>query len=337
MNFPKWIVSADQLPPEIQELIFEEAEGIRKKDNLDPALLPKPLANKIIPLLFWEPSTRTFISSFNAVAKLGGTPVPILNAGKFSSIMKGETLEDTIRTCADLKADAIIMRHPEAGSAQRAAETLEKFAPWVRLINAGDGNKEHPTQMGLDLYTIWRNKKESLKRKELVVALVGELSDSRVFHSNAKALIEWGIKKFVLISEKGNNLPTEILAEAERKGIPWVKTTDPLEYASEVDVWIFTRLQLERKKILSKILKVFPFLKAWVRRIYNSRYGMTRKLQSKMKRDALVMHPLPRVKDIPEWMDEDERAIYLSQGKNTESQVTNGLYFRAAMLTLMFS
>ncbi len=336
MNFPKWIVSADQLPPELQEVIFEEADRLRNIDEINPVLLPKPLANKIIPLLFWEPSTRTFISSFNAVVKLGGTPVPVLNAGKFSSVMKGETLEDTIRTCADLKADAIIIRHTEAGSAQKAAETLEKFAPWVRLINAGDGNREHPTQMGLDLYTIWRNKKEALKRKELVVALVGELSDSRVFHSNAKALIEWGIKKFVLISEKGNNLPVEILAEAERKGIPWVKTTDPLECVSEVDVWIFTRLQLERKKILSKILKVFPFLKVWVRRIYNSRYGMTRKLQSKMKQDALVMHPLPRVKDIPEWMDEDERAIYLSRGKNTESQVTNGLYFRAALLTLMF-
>ncbi|PIR71968.1 MAG: hypothetical protein COU41_01235 [Candidatus Nealsonbacteria bacterium CG10_big_fil_rev_8_21_14_0_10_36_228] len=285
-------------------------------------------------MLFWEPSTRTFISFFNAIAKLGGIPVPVLNAGKFSSVMKGETLEDTIRTCADLKTDAIIMRHTEAGSAQKAADILDKYAPWVHLFNAGDGKGEHPTQMGLDIYTIWRNKKEALKKGELVVALVGELSDSRVLHSNAKALINWGIKKFILISEEGNNLPEEILAEAERKEIPYVKTSNILEYAEEPDVWMFTRLQLERKKVLGKILKILPFLRSWVRRRYNQRFGMTRKLQARMKPDALVMHPLPRIGDMPEWMDEDKRAVYLSRGKGTESQVTNGLYFRVAQLKL---
>ena len=334
MKMPHHVVSADQFTPELLEVIFEEAEKLRKADEVNPALLGKPLQGKIIPLLFWEPSTRTFISSFNAVAKLGGTPVPVLNAGKFSSVTKGETLEDTIRTCADLKADAIIMRHSEAGSAQIAADILDKYAPWVHLFNAGDGRKEHPTQMGLDIYTIWRNKKAALKKGELVVALAGELSDSRVFHSDAKALISWGVKKFILVSEKGNDLPEDILAEAERKKIPCVKTSNILEYAEEPDVWIFTRLQLERKKILGKILKVFPFLRPRVRQRYNQRFGMTRKLQARMKSDALAMHPLPRVRDIPEWFDEDERAVYLSRGKGTESQVTNGLYFRAAQLKL---
>jgi len=337
MKMPHHVLSADQFNPEILEIIFEEAERIRKTDAINPVLLERPLQGKIIPLLFWEPSTRTFISSFNAVAKLGGIPVPVLNAGKFSSVMKGETLEDTIRTCADLKADAIIMRHTEAGSAQKAADILDKYAPWVHLFNAGDGKGEHPTQMGLDIYTIWRNKKEALKKGELVVALVGELSDSRVFHSDAKALIRWGVKKFILISEKGNNLPEEILAEAEKKGIPCVKTSNILEYAEEPDIWIFTRLQLERKKALSQILKVLPFLRPWVRRSYNKRFGMTRELRARIKPDALVMHPLPRVRDMPEWMDEDERAVYLSRGKGTESQVTNGFYFRAAQLKLSFA
>jgi len=334
MRMPHHVVSADQFTPEILEIIFEEAERIRKADAINPALLERPLQGKFIPLLFWEPSTRTFISFFNAIAKLGGIPVPVLNAGKFSSVMKGETLEDTIRTCADLKTDAIIMRHTEAGSAQKAADILDKYAPWVHLFNAGDGKGEHPTQMGLDIYTIWRNKKEALKKGELVVALVGELSDSRVLHSNAKALINWGIKKFILISEEGNNLPEEILAEAERKEIPYVKTSNILEYAEEPDVWMFTRLQLERKKVLGKILKILPFLRPWVRRRYNQRFGMTRKLQARMKPDALVMHPLPRIGDMPEWMDEDKRAVYLSRGKGTESQVTNGLYFRVAQLKL---
>ncbi len=334
MKMPHHVLSANQFNPEILEIIFEEAERIRRADAINPALLEKPLQGKIIPLLFWEPSTRTFISSFNAVAKLGGTPVPVLNAGKFSSVMKGETLEDTIRTCADLKADAIIMRHIEAGSAQKAADVLDKYAPWVHLFNAGDGRGEHPTQMGIDIYTIWRNKKEALKKGELVVALVGELSDSRVFHSDAKALIKWGVKKFILISEKDNNLPEDILAEAEKKKIPCIKTSDILEYVEEPDVWIFTRLQIERKKTLGKILKIFPFIRPWVRRRYNQRFGMTRNLQARMKFNALVMHPLPRVRDIPVWMDEDERAVYLSRGKGTESQVTNGLYFRVAQFKL---
>jgi len=164
--------------------------------------------------------------------------------------------------------------------------------------------------------------------------LAGELSDSRVFHSDAKVLIKWGVKKFILVSEKGNDLPDDILAEAEKKRIPYIKTTDILEYAEEPDVWIFTRLQLERKKVLGKILKIFPFLRPWVRRRYNQRFGMTKKLQARMKSSALAMHPLPRVGDMPEWMDEDERAVYLSRGKDTESQVTNGLYFRTAQLKL---
>ncbi|PIZ88290.1 MAG: hypothetical protein COX91_00915 [Candidatus Nealsonbacteria bacterium CG_4_10_14_0_2_um_filter_39_15] len=334
MKMPHHVLSADQFNPEILEIIFEEAERIRKADAINSVLLEKPLQGKIIPLLFWEASTRTFISSFNAVVKLGGTPVPVLNAGKFSSVTKGETLEDTIRTCADLKADAIVMRHSEAGSAQMAADILDRYAPWVHLFNAGDGKGEHPTQMGLDIYTIWRNKKEVLKKGELVVALAGELSDSRVFHSDAKVLIKWGVKKFILVSEKGNDLPDDILAEAEKKRIPYIKTTDILEYAEEPDVWIFTRLQLERKKVLGKILKIFPFLRPWVRRRYNQRFGMTKKLQARMKSSALAMHPLPRVGDMPEWMDEDERAVYLSRGKDTESQVTNGLYFRTAQLKL---
>ena len=337
MNFPHHIISADQLSPPILEEVCQEAENIRKADEAGIESTKGPLSGKIVPVLFWETSTRTFISSCIAVAKLGGIPVPVLNAGKFSSIYKGETLEDTIRTCADLKANAIIIRHSEAGSAQIAAETLDKYAPWVHLINAGDGPGEHPTQMGLDIYTIWRNKKDALNKGELVVALVGDLADSRVLHSDAKALIQFGAKKFILISEEENNLPEGILAAAEKKRIPCVKTGNIFEYAAEVDVWIFTRLQLERKKVLGKLLKLFPPLRRWLRRRYNSRLGITRKLQAKMKLDALVMHPLPRVGEIPEWMDDDERAIYLSRGKNAESQVTNGLYFRMALLKKLMS
>lgn len=334
---PRQIYSSDQLPFPVLEPIFEKAEVIRQTDKVNPSLISKVLKGKVFALMFWEASTRTFLSFFNAIVKLGGTPLPVTNAGEFSSAVKGEILSDTDRTTADIKIDGIIMRHPKAGSAQETAEVLAKYSPETLFINAGDGNHEHPTQMGLDIYTIWRNKKELLKNGELVVAFYGELRDSRVFHSDAKALIEIGIKKLILVSEKGNNLPEEILTKAERKGIQCIKTSDPLEYAEEADVLMFTRLQLERKKVLGKILKIFPFLKSWVRAKYNKRYGMTRELQAKMKPAAIVMHPLPRVGDMPEWMDSDPRALYLGYPGNPESQVTNGYYFRVALLMLMHS
>ncbi len=337
MEISPYIVSADQLPPKTLEAIFEKAEEIRKVEDNNPGSILKILMGKIAVVLFWESSTRTYVRSCVAINKLGGNFIPVNNAGVFSSAVKGESLQDTIRTLADSFVDIIIMRHNKEGSARIAAETLKKFAPWVRLINAGDGKGEHPTQMGLDIYTIWRNKKDELKKKQLVVALVGELRDSRVFHSDAKALISWGIKKLILISEKGNDLPEEILAEARKKGITCIKTSDTLEYAEEVDVWIFTRLQVERKKFIKNILKVFPFLRSRMIKKYNKRFGMNKKIQAKMKPDTLVMHPLPRVKDMPEWMDEDKRAVYLSRGgKEKESQVKNGLYFQMAMTILMF-
>lgn len=332
---PRQIYSADQLPFSVLEPIFEKAEVIRQADKDNPSLISKVLKDKIFALLFWEASTRTFVSFFNAIVKLGGTPLPITNAGQFSSAFKGEILSDTDRTSIDTKLDGIIMRHSKAGSAQETTEVLKKHGPETFFINAGDGNREHPTQMGLDLYTIWRNKKEALKNGELVVAFYGELRDSRVFHSNAKALIQIGIKKLILVSEEGNDLPEEILTEAAKKRIPCLKISDPLEYAREADILMFTRLQLERKKVLGKVLKLFPFLKSRIRAKYNRRYGMTKELQAKIKPDALVMHPLPRVGDMPEWMDSDPRAVYLSYPGNPESQVTNGLYFRMALLTLM--
>jgi len=153
----KNIISADQFDPEILERIFEEAERMRKTEEES---LKDILKNKSIVLLFWEPSTRTFLSFYNAILKLGGFPIPILNAGKFSSAIKGESLKDTIRTCADLKADGIIMRHDKEGSSKIAAETLVLYAPKISLLNAGDGKGEHPTQMLFDIYTIWRLKKE---------------------------------------------------------------------------------------------------------------------------------------------------------------------------------
>jgi aspartate carbamoyltransferase catalytic subunit len=318
------IISADQFSPEISEKIFKEAERIRKSQ---PEVLKDILKNKSIVLLFWEPSTRTFLSFYNVILKLGGDAIPISNAGKFSSTIKGESLKDTIRTCADLKVDGIIMRHNKEGSAKIAAETLNEYAPNVHLISAGDGKGEHPSQMLLDIYTIWRMKKQKLKTGKLTGALVGDLRDSRVLHSDAKALLKYKTR-LILISEKGNNLPEEILKEMEKEKIEFIKTDDIEKFASEIDFWIFTRLQTERKGKGVSLREQRKFARS---------FGITKALISKMKKDAIILHPLPRLKEIPEWVDRDERAIYLSREKGTESQVENGLYLRMALLKMIFS
>lgn len=325
------IISADQFDPLVLEEIFKEAEKIRKTEQ---GSLRGLLENKSIALLFWEPSTRTFLSFYNAILKLGGFPVPILNAGKFSSAIKGESLKDTIRTCADLKVDGIIMRHDKEGSAKIAAGALDRYAPKVRLINAGDGKGEHPTQMLLDIYTIWRMKKKELKVGKLTGALVGDLQGSRVLHSDAKALIKYKTR-LILISEKGNNLPKEILEEMERKKIDYLKTEDIKKFAPEIDFWIFTRLQMERRG--AYLMERKEGIHSQLQRKFNQRFGLTEVLLSKMKNDAIILHPLPRVGEIPEWVDKDERAIYLARKENSESQVTNGLYLRMALLKMIFS
>lgn len=320
------IISADQFDPEISEKIFEEAERMRKADE---GSLKGILKNKSIVLLFWEPSTRTFLSFYNAILKLGGFPIPILNAGEFSSAIKGESLKDTVRTCADLKVDGIIIRHNLEGSAKIAAETLDMYAPKVRLINAGDGKGEHPTQMLLDIYTLWRAKKEELKSGKLTGALVGDLQDSRVLHSDAKALLKYKTR-LILISEKGQDLPGEILEEMEKGKIDYIRTDDIEKFAPEIDFWIFTRLQLERKGVS---LKNFD---SQLQRKFAQIFGITETVISKMKKDGIILHPLPRVEEIPEWVDKDGRAIYLSNKEGSESQVTNGFYLRMALLKMIF-
>jgi len=322
--FP-YIISSDQFDVKLCEKIFQEAESIRKQKRLK-----NYLNRKSIVLLFWEPSTRTFLSFYNAICKLGGIAIPILNAGKFSSAIKGESLSDTIRVCADLKVDGIIMRHHTEGSAKIAKEVLEKYAPKVKLVNAGDGKGEHPTQMLLDIYTIWRKKKEKLKAGKLVGALVGDLENSRVLHSDAKILAKYKTK-LILISEKNNNLPKEVLKELEKEKIEFLKTDNIEKFAKEIDFWIFTRLQLER------ITGSFSGKKEkFLQKKFIKKFGITKSLLRKMKKDALLMHPLPRIGEIPEWVDEDERAVYLSKREGKESQVENGLYIRMALLKMLF-
>ncbi len=243
------------------------------------------LEGKILANLFFEPSTRTRMSFESAMKRLGGDVIN-MTAQEASSIVKGETLADTIRVVSEY-ADAIVIRHPLEGSARFAAELSS-----VPVINAGDGAGQHPTQTLLDLYTI---KKES-RLEGATIALMGDLKYSRTVHSLIKALTLFNTRIY-LISPDALKLPEDFLEDV--KGDISEATLD--EVISEIDVLYVTRIQKER----------FPDEEEY-RKVAGS-YIINSEILSKAKKDLIVMHPLPRVNEISSDVDLTRHAIYFKQ------------------------
>ena len=268
---------------------------------------PKPLHYLTIACMFFEPSTRTRLSFETAIQNLGGQLITSENATEFSSTNKGETLEDTIRTI-NAYADGIIMRHPEIGSAKRAAAVSK-----VPIINAGDGGGDHPTQALLDLYTIQKAKG---KIDGLKIAIVGDLEHSRTQHALISLLSIYDVELY-LVSPKILQLPKSQQDDLKKKGIPFHNLENWDEIIGKVDVLYMNRIQKERFKFIEDYKAV--------------KDSFTLKMNSveKMKKDAVIMDPLPRINEIDVSVDDDPRAIYFDQ-------VKNGLYMRMALLEYLF-
>ena len=244
--------------------------------------------------LFYEPSTRTSSSFYSAMVKLGGTVIPI-NDVSFSSVSKGETLEDTIRVMGQY-SDVIVLRHPEEGAAARAAAVSP-----VPVINGGDGVGEHPTQALLDLYTI--HKQFGLNRK-LDVALVGDLKYGRTVHSLLKLLRLYNVQ-IHLVSPPGLEMPSNLVQPGD------CHHNLLASCISDVDVLYVTRVQKERitdPQLLSQV----------------GDYRLTPELMRLARQHMIVMHPLPRVDEIDRAVDHDPRARYFEQ-------ISNGLRVRQAI------
>lgn len=298
----KHILKADQFTPDDIRETFELA---RKLEGQPPRGNATLLTGKTIACVFYEPSTRTSSSFIAAMTKLGGGVVPITQGVQFSSVAKGETLEDTIRTLGQY-ADAIVLRHPETGSAERAA----KVSP-VPIINAGDGIGEHPTQAMLDLYTIFR---EFGRLDGLTVTLVGDLANGRTIHSLVKLLNRYNVR-FNLVSPELLRLKSSLGIEPrlDAEVIVHRGLTEARDVLNASDVIYMTRVQKERFS-------------------YNDHYEdvkdsclLTPELVSGMKETARILHPLPRVNEIPTEIDADPRAAYFRQ-------VRYGLFVRMALL-----
>ncbi len=299
----KHILSAKQfLDRPLLEELFRTAGEMEGRDK--EGKLSAECAGKIAATIFYEPSTRTRFSFETAMYKLGGNVISAESAGEFSSAKKGETLEDTAHVVGGY-ANVIIVRHPEAGAAERMASTSP-----VPVINAGDGSKEHPTQALLDLYTI---QKELGRLDDLVITFVGDLRYSRTVHSTAFLLPLFRNVRVYCVTPPQLRLPDEYVAYLKEHNIPLEESADIKTIAGKTDVLSVTRVQKERFQSEAEYNKV--------KDSYTIDSGVLRVL----KKEAIIVHPLPRVNEIAKEVDDDVRAAYFRQTKN-------GVYVRMALL-----
>ena len=263
------------------------------------------LKGKILANLFYEPSTRTSSSFTSAMERLGGSVIPI-NEVRYSSVAKGESLPDTVRTL-DCYADVIVLRHPEVGASALAAKYARK-----PIINAGDGVGEHPTQALLDLFTIV----EELGDVDgLTVTMLGDLKYGRTVHSLARLLSLFRVR-INYVSPEILRMPAEIIAELKEKNIAQAESITLDAMLPETDVLYVTRVQKERFEDMADYEEV------------KNAYIITPETMKLAKDRMILMHPLPRVGEIDMEVDSDSRAAYFRQ-------MEYGLFVRMTLLAMV--
>lgn len=261
------------------------------------------LEGKVCATLFFEPSTRTRLSFETAVNRLGGRIIGFSDAATTSS-SKGETLKDTIHMVNNY-ADIIIMRHHLEGAARYASEVSS-----VPIINAGDGANQHPTQTMLDIYSIYKTQG---KLEDLTITVVGDLKYGRTVHSLINGMSHFK-PKFIFIAPEELKLPDTYKDFCKQHQIEYEERTD---FSSDAlncaDILYMTRVQRERFTDLMEYEKV--------KNVYILRKDMLQKTKDNLK----ILHPLPRVNEIQQDVDDSPKAYYFEQAKN-------GVYTREAVI-----
>jgi aspartate carbamoyltransferase catalytic subunit len=294
------VVEVGQFDRAEVERLFEQTDRIR-----DLPRTATPLAGRILATIFYEPSTRTRLSFEAAMIRLGGSVISTENAREFSSAIKGESVEDTIRIVEGY-ADAIVIRHYEQGAARRAAAVAS-----VPVINGGDGPGEHPTQALLDLYTI----KHELGRIDgLRVALVGDLRFGRAVRSLALLFRLTTGTELIFVSPPAVPMGADVRRALDAHGIAYRDESDLAAVLPHVDVVYQTRIQRER------------FATPGEYEASRGVYIIDEPAMARLNSKAIVMHPLPRVDEIAPGVDADPRAAYFRQAHN-------GVYLRMALLS----
>jgi len=303
------LISTKQLLQDKRGILdmFERADALRRAHEAND--IPHSLKDKLLATLFYEPSTRTRFSFESAMLRLGGEVMSTESAGHFSSAIKGESLEDTVRIISGY-ADAIVLRHPEVGAAKRAAAVCP-----VPLINAGDGSGEHPTQALLDLYTI---QKEQGTLKGFSIALIGDLLYGRTIHSLIHLLSLCEDITVYLCAPDELSLPAEQEQFLKEHNIAFHQETTLENVLPKVDIVYMTRIQKERFTALALYEKI------------KDRFLLKKPHLELMKKHTVIMHPLPRLNEIDPAIDADPRAAYFRQARH-------GLYLRMALLEKMLT
>ena len=290
------LVSINDFSREEHIRILDLAEEFEKKPT------QKILQDFVVATLFFEPSTRTRLSFESAASRLGAKVIGFSEPGS-SSVQKGESLRDTIKTVSNY-SDIIVMRHPKEGSARFASEVAT-----VPVINAGDGANQHPTQTLLDMYSI-RKTQGSLDN--LSIAFVGDLKYGRTVHSLVIALCNYNTT-FHLVSPQLLKLPSAVKIHIKEKNLVYYQYTDLNDIIPEVDILYMTRIQKER---FSDPIEY--------ERVKNS-YVLRDTMLEKAKPNLRILHPLPRVNEITVDVDDHPQAYYFTQA-------LNGVYVRQALL-----
>lgn len=285
------VLSVAQFERPDLDRIFERAERcipIAMGQKVSRALEGKVLSN-----LFFEPSTRTRLSFGTAFLRLGGAVESSVGM-QFSSMAKGETLEDTIRVISGY-SDVIVLRHPELGSAARGAEVAN-----CSIVNGGDGPGEHPTQALLDVFTIMQ---ERGKVDGVHVAFVGDLKYGRTVHSLARLLSRYQDVTLTFVSPPSLAMPSSVTDILTERGVKW-QTVDSLSEAARIaDVLYVTRLQAERFQDPTEAARLA------------GSYVVDRALLESVGRaqDITILHPLPRFGDLSSDVDDLPGAAFFRQ------------------------
>lgn len=294
----KHLVSISHCSAEDIMRILDRATLFERNPNRDF------LQGRVVATLFFEPSTRTRLSFETAVCRLGGKVIGFSDASTSSST-KGETLKDTIKIVSNY-ADAIVMRHYLEGAAQYATEVSP-----IPIINAGDGSNQHPSQTLLDLYSI-RQTQGSLEQKTIV--MVGDLKYGRTIHSLIEGMQPFS-PRFIFVAPKELALPEEYRSYCREHSIPFEEVTEfTSEVIAEADILYMTRVQRERFSDPEEYERV------------KNVYILDRELLRLAKPNLKILHPLPRVQEIAQEVDDHPAAYYFRQA-------LNGLYVRQSILS----
>lgn len=297
------IVESQQFTVPFLMELFERIERMKRIDQRGGT---RDYNNRIMTTLFSRPSTRTRFSFEAAMYRLGGSVLSTEAAQAFSSEIEGSQLEDTIRIIGAY-CDVIVLRHHEEGGAKRAAAVSS-----VPIINAGDGaGGQHPTLALTDLYTIYN---ECKTLDGLSVALIGALDTGRTARSLAYLLSKFERTKLYFIAPEEMQIKPDILAYLDQHDVAYECTTNTRGIINHVDVVYQTRIDRERLRNREMDL---------------SAYNIDNAVLHEMKKNAIVMHPLPRSVEIDASVDSDPRAAYFRQARN-------GLFVRMALLTMLF-